>query len=371
VEGAQAPDEVDGVDADHFAVREATGDDVEGVAVVAVVEGGDKDERVGDVEVGVAGGEALAFEDYGRWHGEFDRVEGLVFEVAEAAEAVEVFGEGKMVFVAGVGLDAGEDFIFADEAGDVVDVAVGVVAGAALVEPEDFFDAEVGLKGLFEVFSGFGFGAEAGVAFLNFGEEALLSGEEEAGAVGIDAAAFEDQAVGFGFGIFGVGVDLGLELGDVVVAGDVLGDLVVAAPVVVLGPGVELPVGDGEVACGVFDEDGAGVAEPDAIGLPLVKVEAGEVGSGSAEVADGAIFGVGIVDQDVDGFDLGEVADDFGVDPGDGLEFSGPVFGVVGPRDPGGGVGGPLGRHAVVGWLVVGAAQWVPPYPSKVCKVFQ
>jgi hypothetical protein len=42
------------------------------------------------------------------------------------------------------------------------------------------------------------------------------------------------------------------------------------------------------------------------------------------------------------------------------LEFSGPVLGVVGPRDPCGGVRGPLGGHAVVGWLVVGAAQWYP-----------
>ena len=149
VEGAEAPDQVDGVDADDLAVGEATGDDVEGVAVVAVVEGGDEDERVGDVEVRVAGGEALAFEDYGRRHGEFDYFEGFVVEVAEAAEAVEVFGEGEMIFVAGVGLDAGEDFIFADEAGDVVDVAVGVVAGAALVKPEDFFDAEIFIEGLF------------------------------------------------------------------------------------------------------------------------------------------------------------------------------------------------------------------------------
>ena len=37
-----------------------------------------------------------------------------------------------MVFVVGVGFDAGEDGVFGDEAGDVVDVAVGVVAGAAL-----------------------------------------------------------------------------------------------------------------------------------------------------------------------------------------------------------------------------------------------
>ncbi len=76
------------------------------MAVVAVVEGGDEDEIVGDVEVGVAGGQALAFEDDGRGHGEFDDFEGLVLEVADSAEAVEVFGEGKMVFVVGVGFDS-------------------------------------------------------------------------------------------------------------------------------------------------------------------------------------------------------------------------------------------------------------------------
>ena len=134
--------------------------------------------------------------------------------------------------------------------------------------------------------------------------------------------------------------------------GDVLGNLVVAAPVVVLGPGVELPVGDGEFACGIFDEDGAGVAEPDAVGGPVVEVEAGEVGSGALEEAGGAALGGEVVDEDVDVFDAGEVADDLGVDPGDGLEFSGPVLGVVGPGDPGGGVRSPLGGHAVV--LVAG-----------------
>jgi hypothetical protein len=49
------------------------------------------------------------------------------------------------------------------------------------------------------------------------------------------------------------------------------------------------------------------------------------------------------------------VANDFGVDPGDGLEFAGPVLGVVGPGDPGGGVGSPFGGHAIV--CMVGAAQ--------------
>ena len=112
-----------------------------------------------------------------------------------AAEAVEVLGERKVVFVVGVGFDAGEDLVFADEAGDVVDVAVGVVAGAAAVEPEGLVDAEVVVEGLFEVLAGFVFVAEAGVALLDFGEEALFGGEEDACAVGVDAAAFEDEAV--------------------------------------------------------------------------------------------------------------------------------------------------------------------------------
>ena len=38
--------------------------------------------------------------------------------------------------------------------------------------------------------------ADAGVALLNFREQALLGGEEDAGAVGVDGPAFEDEAVG-------------------------------------------------------------------------------------------------------------------------------------------------------------------------------
>ena len=79
------------MDADDLAGGEAGGDDVEGDAVLWVVEGGDEDERVGDVEVGVAGGEALALEDDGRGHGEFDDLEGFAFvgagRVAEGVEA--------------------------------------------------------------------------------------------------------------------------------------------------------------------------------------------------------------------------------------------------------------------------------------------
>ena len=264
-----------------------------------------------------------------------------------------------MVFIAGVGLDGGEDGVFVDKAGDVVDVAVGVVAGAAFMKPEDLIDAEVVVEGLLEIFAGGLFVAEAGVALLDLGEETLFGGDENARAVGVDGAAFEDETVGLAVR----GNDLGLELGDVVMFGDVLGDLVVAVPVVVLGPGVELPVGYGEVAFGVLDKDGAGVAEPDSVGDPVVEVEAGEVGSSATEHGGGSVFSGEVVDENVNVFDAGEVADNFGVDPWDGLELAGPVLGVVGPGNPGGGVRGPLGGHAVVlfagcGHLVALLSPW-------------
>ena len=134
-----------------------------------------------------------------------------------------------------------------------------------------------------------------------------------------------------------------------------MGNLVVAAEVGVLGPGVELPVGDGEAGGGIFGggfryfyKDGAGVAQPYAVGGPVMEVEAGEVGAATAEDGGGAALGGEIVDEDMDALDAGEMADDLGEDPGDGLELAGPVGGVVGPGDPCGGVRLPLGGHA--GW---------------------
>ena len=107
-----------------------------------------------------------------------------------------------------------------------------------------------------------------------------------------------------------------------------------------------------------------------------MEVEACEVGSCAAEETCGASLSVGVVDEDVDVFDLREVADDFGVDPGDWLKFSGPVLRVVGPGDPGGGVRRPLGGHAVAG-VIRGAHlcslflwEGTPLHGRKVCKVF-
>src|SRR6185312_15973554 len=59
VERAKAPDEVDAVHADDVAAGENFREDVQGKAIIGVVKDRDKDQAVGEVEIGVAGGHAL------------------------------------------------------------------------------------------------------------------------------------------------------------------------------------------------------------------------------------------------------------------------------------------------------------------------
>ena len=167
----------------------------------------------------------------------------LADAVAGGAEAVEVLGEREVVLVGGVGLDAGEDGVFRDEAGDVVDVAVGVVAGAAAVQPEGLVDAEVVVEGGFEQ-------ARVVVSSPRPGLRCWTSESRHSSVVRRMPAPLTSmeppsRTMRWAFPL--AEFDFGLDLGDVVELGDVVRDLVVAAPVVVLGPGVELPVGDGEV----------------------------------------------------------------------------------------------------------------------------
>lgn len=70
MDGAEAPDEVEGVDADDAAFREQVGEYAEGNTVVRVVECGDEHGRICDQEICVARGQTLAAIDDGFGHRE-------------------------------------------------------------------------------------------------------------------------------------------------------------------------------------------------------------------------------------------------------------------------------------------------------------
>ena len=73
------------VDADDFAVGKQLGEDAQRDAIVGIVKRGYQDEAVGDVEIGVAGRQALAVEEDWARHRQFDDVRnGLPCELRAA-----------------------------------------------------------------------------------------------------------------------------------------------------------------------------------------------------------------------------------------------------------------------------------------------
>src|SRR6202007_3070470 len=128
---------------DHFVSGEEFGKNVERPAVVRIIKGGNQDETVGNVEVAIAGGQTLALEDDRSRHGQLHNLEGLAMEVAGGPEAIEILSKRQMVLVVDICLSHGHDLVFRNEAGNVIDVAVGVVAGNAAVQPQDLVNAQV------------------------------------------------------------------------------------------------------------------------------------------------------------------------------------------------------------------------------------
>ena len=118
-------------------------------------------------------------------------------------------------------------------------VTVGVVAGATAVEPDHPLDAQIIVKGLLQLRFG-----DTRVALLDFAQQALFGGEQDAFAVGVDRAALQNQAMLLAV----IERRGGLEQGHRVEIGNVPGNEVVVVPVGVLRPGVEAPVGDSQIA---------------------------------------------------------------------------------------------------------------------------
>ena len=84
----------------------------------------------------IASGEADGFGER-----ELDDVESLAAR-AHLAQALEVLLHGRVVGRGFVGFTDGEDGARRDKAGEVVDVAVGVVVGQSFADPKEFIDCE-------------------------------------------------------------------------------------------------------------------------------------------------------------------------------------------------------------------------------------
>ena len=71
-------------------------------------------------------------------------------------------------------------------------MAVGVVTGDSIFQPENLRDAEIAAKNVSVIFAG-----ETVIALLALAEQALFRGEERTATVDFDAATLEDDATAF------------------------------------------------------------------------------------------------------------------------------------------------------------------------------
>ncbi len=79
--------------------------------------------------------------------------------------------ERGVVFIRWVVLDNRDDSARTNKAGQVVNMAVRIVAGDAAVEPQDFFDAKIISQHFFQILPG-----QTGITLLKRTEQAFLRG---------------------------------------------------------------------------------------------------------------------------------------------------------------------------------------------------
>jgi len=210
--------------------------------------------------------------------------EGLAVRGAEVLQAAGIFGERGIVGVIEVGDFGDEDAVGFKEASEVIDMAVGIVADEAIVEPEHFIRSEAGGELAFDSRRG-GLAVAAGVEHDDFGRQNVT------GTVTFDGAAFEHLVES--------------ETADAELIGDPGGGAVVFLLVgEFVAPGVVAPVGDAEFAPTVVNQkEWAEVTYPDVVSLVVVELDGGGVAVrchqlaedrlllGGAEHADGLVAG--------------------------------------------------------------------------------
>src|ERR1043166_5808939 len=254
---AQAPDEVDAMDSHDFAVGEAVGDDAEGAPVVRVVEGRDDHDAVRDVEIRVARRDALPIENDRRRHGKRNYIKSC------RSEPLAVLAKNRMVLIPWTFFLAKKNAFGRDEAREIVDVAVRVVADNPAAKPYHTLGPEHVGKDLLDPLA-----AEARIPRLRLRKQALFGAEEHPLSIHVDRAALHHDVAS---------LDDDAILGHAKRPGDPPRDLVVLLVVRVLGPAVESPMGRDLLAGRIPYEDRAGIARPDAIGRDAEEVDLREI----------------------------------------------------------------------------------------------
>ena len=197
-----------------------------------------------------------------------------------------------------------------DKAGDVVHVAVRIVAGDAAIEPEHLVDAEIIVKSLLQLLA-----ADAGIALLHFAEQALLGGEQNplrrwCRWSRLPAPAYAQCRP--------PASTAGCHSGRPSSSATRPGTWSSSRQLSYLAQRIEAPVGHGDFALGIAHENRPGVARPTAIRGPQMKAHAVEICARALQNAVARRSAFASVDQNVHALARRKQAHDLRIDPGNG-----------------------------------------------------
>ena len=91
VQGSKPPHEVDTVDTDHLPIRKQSGQNGKRDTIVRIVESGDQNHTIADVEVCIAGWEALSIKDQGLGHRQENHLERIAVLIRHGLEQLNIF----------------------------------------------------------------------------------------------------------------------------------------------------------------------------------------------------------------------------------------------------------------------------------------
>src|SRR5664280_3800133 len=128
VQRAQSPDEVPAINPDNLTIGKYCGEGIECDPIVGIAEYGHKHQLVGDVEIGIAGGQAPSTKVYRSRHWQLHHAQRMARLVGALLQPSEVVAQGLVVGIAGVRLIGRHHSRRGDEASDIVHMPMGVVA---------------------------------------------------------------------------------------------------------------------------------------------------------------------------------------------------------------------------------------------------
>src|ERR1700683_4531478 len=236
--GAESPDQINGMDSNYRACGEQIAENAESYTVPRIVECGHQHGRIRNVEVRVAGGEAHALEKERRRHGQLNDIYfGSVFQPCPS-QALPIFFERAVVLLVRVFLTAKDDRASIHKAAQIIDVTVRIVSCDSFPEPYNVFHAEVSSQRRFGLRT-----IEPRISALAFLiEKALFGGKQRAGTIHVEASAFENHITL---------AEMGAEDLHFQPARGLCWNCIILLPVRIARPGVEAEPSDGNFRAGL------------------------------------------------------------------------------------------------------------------------